>query len=383
MESLKLLFWISASLVLYIYIGYPLLIYIIAQCVPQKETKAGALPDCELIIVGYNEAHNLQEKIQSILNSDAIDSVIKIHIASDGSTDETASVLAGFNDPKIMHHPFTERRGKPAVLNELVPQIEAEIVVLTDARQTLSSNAIAKLLSRFADQKTGVVSGELVFCEDEESTAAAKGLNVYWVYEKFIRNAEGKVASVSGATGALYALRKDLFKSIPENTILDDMAIPFQAVFQGARCVFESGAHAYDKASSSAEKESIRKRRTLAGNLQLIGLFPRLLIPFANPIWLQFMSHKALRLISPFLLGLILYIAIALREQSLYQLLLWLQIGFYGLAFLGWLISKTNIKTGLIGAPYMFVALNFSMLLAWWDTLRGNYSAVWDRSDKA
>ena len=382
MSALEIVFWSSSTLILYVYLGYPIGIYLISKICRRKLITGGDLPDCEIIIVGYNEAHNLQKKIQSILDSAAIGSVCKIHVGSDGSTDATDQVLASLNDERIIHHAFTERRGKPAVLNELAPAVDAEVIILTDARQELAPDAITKLLSRFSDDNIGVVSGELVFRDDTQTTTAAKGMNTYWVYEKFIRNAEGRVASVAGATGALYAIRAELFKPIHPNSLLDDMAIPFQAIFQGKRCVFEAGAKAFDEPSTSAEKESVRKRRTLAGNLQLIAHYPRLLLPIANPIWFQFMSHKALRLVAPFALIAALYSNVQLNALCCYEILLYLQIIFYALALLGCLASKTNVKTGLLGAPFMFVALNVAMLLAWWDALNGRFSAAWDRSDK-
>ena len=113
------------------------------------------------------------------------------------------------------------------------------------------------MLANFADPAVGVVSGELVFRADSEGSTAAQGIGAYWRYEKSIRKAEARFRSIPGATGALYAIRKELFQPIPESTLLDDVVIPMQAVAEGCRCVFEQRAVAWDTPSQSLGRESI------------------------------------------------------------------------------------------------------------------------------
>ena len=202
-------------------------------------------------------------------------------------------------------------------------------------------------------------------------------MDTYWRYEKWIRNAEGRVHSVPGATGALYAIRRSLFKPIPPETILDDVAIPMQAVVTGMRCIFEQGARVYDKPSSTAGQESVRKRRTIAGVAQLIGLYPEWLLPWKNPIWLAFLSHKVLRLLSPIFMLNLLIINVMLHSVSLYQLVGIGQIFFYGAAIGGWVANRKGLRSRILGIPLMFVALNISTLYALWDAIRGRYRVVW------
>ena len=193
------LFWGSSLGVLYIFVGYPLVMAGLARCRPAREAApAGTVPPFSMVMVGYNEAKNLPDKLASIFANSAAEQLVDLHIASDGSSDNTAALLAGHGDSRIQHHGFSERRGKAAVLNELIPQCACELVVLTDARQKLDSQALERLLRRFHDPHIGVVSGELMLEPDEHSTSAGKGMGAYWRYEKFIRQHEGRFHSVPG-----------------------------------------------------------------------------------------------------------------------------------------------------------------------------------------
>jgi cellulose synthase/poly-beta-1,6-N-acetylglucosamine synthase-like glycosyltransferase len=260
------------------------------------------------------------------------------------------------------------------------------VVVLTDARQPLDPAALSRLTASFADPSVGVVSGELMFRTSESDTAAARGMGAYWTYEKFIRKSESLFRGVPGATGALYALRRELFRPIPEETLLDDVVIPMQAVEQGRRCLLEPGAIAWDVPSQSTAQESIRKRRTIAGAAQLILRQPRWLLPWRNPLWWEYVSHKLARLASPLLLVLLLgtNVLLVAGKASLspvvYQTLLGAQGVLYLAALCGWGLSRLGRRAPLLGTALMFVALNLTTVLALWDALRGRFRAAWQRA---
>ena len=333
-----------------------------------------------VVIVGYNEAANLRRKIASLLNSDCAERIGEILIGSDGSTDDTATVIEECGDARVRLLHFDERRGKAAVLNDTVPQCANEIVILTDARQELHPAALRELADNFSDPAVGVVSGELIFHESADSTTAAHGIGVYWKYEKFIRKNESRLAAVPGATGALYAIRRSLFQPIETSTLLDDVVIPMQAVVQGYRCLFESAVVAYDTSSQSPEQESIRKRRTIAGAAQLIVHHPTWLLPWRNPIWLQFVSHEIARLASPFLLVIAAAANIALASQPFYFFLLSAHVCFYISAFVGWAFQKMGTQSKCFGAPLMFLALNITTVAALCDAIRGRFTVTWRRT---
>jgi poly-beta-1,6-N-acetyl-D-glucosamine synthase len=378
---LIVLFWVCVAGLFYIYLGYPLLAGLLAKLRARPVQRAPYGGSVSVLIVACNEAAVLPRKIRSLLASEAQAQIGEIVVASDGSTDETAQSVAAVAEPRVRLVAFPARRGKASVLNEVFPQCRHEIVVLTDARQEVHPRALGALLSNFADESVGVVSGELVFREEGIGTASARGMDVYWSYEKFIRKSEAAFGSVPGATGALYAIRKKLFHPIPPATLLDDVLIPMQAVARGFRCVFEEGACVYDDVTQDYRAESRRKRRTIAGIAQLMRLCPRWLLPWANPIWLQFVSHKIARLFSPFLLFALLAsnVLLARSAGTPYRALLWGQMGFYAVAAAGWFCSAAGWCIPGVSAPFVFVRLNVTTFLALLDAFRGRFNPAWQR----
>jgi len=386
---MSLLDWVLAGSlagVAYIYAGYPLMVWLLGRLCRRGAARGDWTGPISVVVVACNEARRLGPKLDSIFRATAADRIAEVLIGSDGSDDDTPAVVAAYPDPRVRLVPFAERRGKPAVLNDVVPLCRSELVILTDARQALDPEGIARLAACFADPGIGVVSGELMFRTDDRDTSAARGMGAYWAYEKLIRKSESRFRGVPGATGAFYALRRELFRPIPPETLLDDVVIPMQAVEQGMRCLLEPGAIAWDTPSQSAEQESIRKRRTIAGAAQLIVNQPRWLLPWRNPIWWEFVSHKLARLASPLLLLLALAVNVGLTCQpgrlpaAGYGALLGAQCIFYGLALIAWGLARTGRRAPLLGTVLMFVALNVTTLLALWDAARGRFHAAWRRS---
>jgi len=377
--SLAIVFWCATCLVVYIYLGYPLLVWVLAKRSRAVDASCRERP-VSVVIVAHNEAQRLPGKIESICSANGSDAISEIIVASDGSTDATCQIINAHPDPRVRLLHFDQRRGKPAVLNDTIPQCQADIVVLTDARQDLHPNALQALTARLSDPSVGVVSGNLVFRETGAETTTARGVGVYWKYEKFIRSHESRWRSVPGATGALYAIRKDLFRPIGQQTLLDDVVIPMQAIERGSRCVFEPAAIIYDHPSTSSQQEVIRKRRTIAGCAQLVLRQPRWLFPWSNPIWIEFVSHKIARLVSPALLVVMLAANVALAEQPAYRVLLSVHICFYLAALSGYLIQRSGRRSLCFAAPLLFLTLNLTTVLALWDALRGRFRATWQKA---
>jgi poly-beta-1,6-N-acetyl-D-glucosamine synthase len=378
MFALQLLFWSGVFGVAYIFFGYPLLVWFHARS-PQKIVKSSVRRSLSIVIVAHNEAKSLPKKLTSLLLCEKAEWIEEILIGSDGSTDDTMSAVQAHADPRVRIIAFPSRRGKPAGLNDLVPQCRGEFVLFADARQEFDRHCLERLLENFEDETIGVVSGELVLRAQADETAAAQGIGFYWKYEKFIRKCESAYRGVPGATGACYVIRKSLFRPIPEQTILDDVAIPMQAVIAGYRCVFEPAAIIFDVPSQSPQQESVRKRRTIAGVAQLVKLFPDWIWPANNPLWLEFISHKLLRLISPLLLIAILATNLALLSYPFYQLIFALQLVFYAAALIGWICQRTGRKARLFGPPLMFLTLNITTFLALWDVARSRYRVTWQK----
>ena len=239
---------------------------------------------------------------------------------------------------------LSEHRGKANALNHGIAEAKGEIVCFIDARQIISSDGLKNLVANFADPSVGCASGELILRADP-TTPSSDGVGLYWRLEKHIRNWEGQAGSTVGATGAFYAVRKDLFSPLPEGIILDDVYIPLQVARQGSRVIFDPSAVAWDDFTPSPKQEFRRKVRTLAGNYQLLQLAPWVLTN-ANPLRFQLVCHKLLRLLIPFaLVGL--FVSTLWLRRSLYELALALQLLFYALATLSLFLGKGGIVSRL------------------------------------
>jgi biofilm PGA synthesis N-glycosyltransferase PgaC len=228
--------------------------------------------------------------------------------------------------------------GKPLALNAGVAAAAGEILVFADARQRFSDATLTALAANFADPGVGGATGELVLdCESGSSTSTiGDGVGAYWKYEKWLRRHEGLIWSTLGATGAIYALRRSLWQPLPAGTLLDDVLAPMRAVLSGWRIVFEEEATAEDRTAADAAAEARRKRRTLAGNYQILAQEPRLLVPLANPVWLQYVSHKVGRLVVPWALIALFATSAALAATHwIYAAAFVAQALFYGLAAAG------------------------------------------------
>lgn len=382
----------------YVYAGYPLWMALWARRKEhQNSDKDPGIQTPEpvsIVIAVFNDAALLREKLRLMLENEGA-WIGEILVGSDGSTDEIKELLAELGDGRVRVIEYPKRRGKTAVLNEVVPQCRFDLVVMMDARQLVTKGTIKALVRRFQDGRIGVVSGELVLNaewemknkECEYQTSASEGMGAYWRYEKWIRRNEAQVASVPGATGACYAIRKTLFRPIPAETILDDVAYPMMAVLQGYRCVFEEKAVVFDHPSRHSSQEAVRKRRTLAGNVQLLTLFPSLLNPWKNPIWVQFVSHKVLRLVVPFLAistAIAIFMGVIFEKnacfRSCYAFFLSLYVIFALFCVLGAVFEKMKVKNRFFSLCWMFFVLNGVTLLGVVDGLRGKYRVTWDKA---
>jgi cellulose synthase/poly-beta-1,6-N-acetylglucosamine synthase-like glycosyltransferase len=351
-----MVFWSAVALVAYVYVGYPLLVGAWAARRPRPwRRSASSLPTVSIVVAARNEAARLPGRIENLLALDYPRERLEIVVVSDGSTDRTDLVMAseaarrGRLDAQVR---FVERPGdgKAAALNTGVALARHEVLVFADARQRFARGAVRALVASFDDPAVGVVSGELVLdCEAGESaSAAADGVGAYWRYEKWIRAREAAVGSMLGATGAIYAMRRAAWRALPHGTILDDVLAPMRAVCAGWRAVFEPDARAFDVTAPDTAAEHRRKTRTLAGNWQLLAMAPRLLVPGANPVWFQFVSHKVGRLLVPFALVAALASSAALAPESpLFQVAFGAQAVFYAFAAYGaWLEARRAHATG-------------------------------------
>lgn len=381
MTAAHIVFWISALLLAYTYAGYPLVIWLRARHAALPVRGATHEPTLSILVIAHNEESRIRARIENLLTLDYPPERLEIVIASDASTDATVEIARSYAARGVSVVEFSAHRGKPAVLNDMVPRLLGEIAVLMDVRQRAEPVALRALVRNFADPAVGAVSGELMLIEDAPDGRAVDGVGFYWRYEKFIRLHESRVDSTVGVTGAIYAIRRELFEAIPEATILDDVLIPMQIARRGYRVLFDAKAVVWDRVSASPENEFCRKVRTIAGNYLLFSHHPWLLNPFHNRLWFQTVSHKFCRLLGPACL-LALLVSNLLLAEWFYRGVLVLQVLFYLAGSAGHLLRNSSRKHVLLTVPHAFCLLNWSTAVGFWRFVRGEQRVTWAQANE-
>src|SRR6266404_1259830 len=288
------LFFASAAFILYVTIGYPLVLGVLARLRPRPIRKDGEPQSVSVVVVVHNGARFIRDKLDSVLALDYPPELMEILVVSDESTDETDDIVREYaaRGVQLMRVP---KGGKPAALNAAIPRVKSEILFLTDVRQTLEPSSLRRLIACYGDPQVGVASGELIIRKGQSQDASDVGL--YWRYESWIRNRLSSLDSMFGSTGPFYTMRRELAVAMPPDILLDDMYLPMAAFFRGYRLVVEDSARAFDY-PTTRDTEFRRKVRTLAGNYQMIRLFPHLLGP-RNRMCFHYLSYKVGRLLLP------------------------------------------------------------------------------------
>jgi poly-beta-1,6-N-acetyl-D-glucosamine synthase len=333
------LFAASAAIIIYILLGYPLLLSLASRLWAKPVAKSPLEKSVSIVIAVHNGERFISDKLESVLALNYPRDLMEIVVVSDGSADQTDSIVERFapNGVRLLRIP---RGGKCAALNAGIAQSRNEILLLTDVRQKLAPESLQALIDCFADSDVGAVSGDLVIREGTSSDEASTGL--YWRYESWIRRNLSCMDSIFGATGPFYAMRRKLAVPIPQDILLDDMYLPLAAFFRGYRLISEPTARAFDF-PTSRDVEFKRKVRTLAGNYQILRVYPALLGP-RNRMWFHFMSYKFARLILPWLV-ITLFVSSCLLPAPFRWIVLGAEAVFYGLAGLDpWLPARFPLK---------------------------------------
>lgn len=372
---MRAIFWISTLFIVYTYVGYPLWLFLRSRLGgrPAKNLTIGNhaaarlaygsdadLPAVSIVIAAHNEAEALPRKLRNLAELDYPAVRTEIIVVSDGSTDGTDEWMRAHTNDRLRFFALPQHVGKAIALNYGTELARGELVVFTDARQPIAPDALRHLVADFADPAVGCVSGELIL-GDARAGAAGKGLGLYWRLEKKIREWESASGSVVGATGALYAVRRELLVPLPAGTLLDDVYLPLHVARQGKRVLFEPRALAYDEVANP-KQEFRRKVRTLTGNYQLLRLAPWLLTT-STPIRFRFISHKLFRLWVPFALGA-LFIASVVLKSPFYRAALIAQLMFYGMSIFAVWRTKLGFITRVADMSLAFVLMNTAAAVA-------------------
>jgi cellulose synthase/poly-beta-1,6-N-acetylglucosamine synthase-like glycosyltransferase len=372
-------FWTCATAVAYAYAGYPALIYLLSRVFGQDpvppEARDEDLPRVSLLIVAHNEEAVIAERLENALLTDYPPNKREIVVACDGCSDATASIARryAFRGARLLDE--RERRGKAATLNRSIPQLDGEIVVLSDANTRFDPSAVRSLVRWFADPRVGVACGRL------RLTDAATGQNadgVYWAYETFLKRCEARLGALLGANGAIYAIRRELFVPIPDGTIIDDFLIPLAAKLDhGCTIVYDHAAVAREETAPNVESEFRRRARIGAGGFQTLGRLAPLLDPRRGWTALAFASHKLLRWCCPFfMIGALACSAVLLRIP-LYRAAMEVQLAFYAASGLAPLWPARRKAPRALRAAQLFTGMNAALLVGFWRWWNDAQTATW------
>ena len=358
MSAAVLVLVCSALLIAYVLAGYPLILALYARLFAKSIHKKAIAKKVSIVVPVRNGARWVEAKIDSLLASGYPAELIDILIVSDGSTDGTNELVERYPDGRVRLLSLPGG-GKATAVNRGIESVAGDIIVLTDVRQQFAPDAIERLMACFADASVGVVTGELMIRQGASREEYNTGL--YWRYEKWIRRNLNRIDAMLGATGSIYAIRRELVSPIPHDILLDDVYLPFAAGFRGYRIYFEESAKAYD-VPTSLQSEFWRKVRTQAGVYQIVMRFPGLLWP-GNRRFLHFVSHKLGRLLLPFALLAVLASSFGMPPPWR-ALLLAGQALFYGLALLDPVIPERFAGKRIAAVIRAFVVLVTAALFA-------------------
>ncbi len=369
-----IVFAVSAFAILYCYAFYPALLTLLPFRRPHDTGEPAEWPKASVLISVYNEEKHIAARIENLLALDYPPDKLEILIGSDGSEDRTTDIASKYNDPRLKLLSFSPRRGKPSVLNRVVPQAQGELLVFTDANALYAPDALRKLARHFADPQIGGVCGRLIL----NGTSSETEEGPYWKLETFMKQRESAMDSCLGANGAIYAIRRALWPGIPDNTLIDDFVIAMRVREQGFRVIYDADAVATEDLPQSVSHEMTRRIRIGAGGFQSLFLCWRSLLPWRGTYTFAFWSHKVLRWLVPFFMIAALVSNFALLPNPLFVALLLLQLAFYAFACLGALLRRMKIV--LFNAPYYFVTINLALLLGFFRFITGTQQAAWKRT---
>ncbi|QDT97294.1 glycosyltransferase family 2 protein [Gimesia aquarii] len=386
---MEFLFWTSLSLIVYSYVGYPLIVWFLSrrrrqnnlnQSIEEKKTiDANSLPSVTVVIAAYREESVILERLNNLAKIDYPSDKFEVLIGCDGNLDLTGELVSTYDDDRIRLIQFEKRRGKASVLNDCVPEAKGEIIVFSDANTKMDPQCIKQLVKHFQDEDTGCVCGQLIL---EDAVAGNNVDGIYWKYENFLKQCETKLGAVLGVNGALYALRKELYTPIPPELINDDFLIGMRVHLAGQRVIYEKSAFATEETAPSVQAEFQRRVRIGTGGFQCLKHLKGLLHPKYGYIAFAFWSHKVLRWFCPVFMLIALLTNIYLFNYEFYQSTLILQELFYLSALIGIHFVIRGRHSKIFRIPGMFVQMNFALAIGLFRCLFIRQNGTWERTER-
>lgn len=381
-------FWASVSALAYSYAVYPLLIFLLAAWRQtwrdlkfllarhdrRKTPREEFLPRVAVLVAAYNEESVIEEKIRNTLALDYPLQQVEILLGLDAPTDSSVERATSIAHPSLRVIPFPVRRGKLAVIRDLAASTTADLLVFSDANTLLRPDCLRRLVGHFQQPRVGAVCGELRLTSAD---GAHQGESLYWRYEVALKFLENRLNCVLGANGAVYAVRRELFRT-DRHWIVEDFHVPMEIRYAGHRVVYDPEAIALEESAPSLAAEFRRKVRIGAGDYQTLLGNLHFLNPFKGMVALAYFSHKVLRWLGPFFLLAALGANVALADRHpLFVVTLGLQTAFYLFALLGFALQRRGRTTRLLALPLYFSAVNLALLVGFFRLLAGRQETKW------
>ncbi len=387
---MQIIFWISLFIIVYTYVGYAVVLFFIIKILRIFRKKKTfdpnyELPSVTLIVAAYNEEYCIEEKIKNTIALEYPANKVNFIFITDGSTDKTPEIIARYPSIQLMHQ--SGRSGKIVAVHRAMQEVHTEVAVFTDANTLLNKEALINICRHYQDPNVGAVAGEKRVQIDDSGDATA-GEGFYWKYESKLKAWDSELFSVVGAAGELFSVKTSLYIPVPEDTLLDDFMISMLIAEKGYRIVYEPDAYATETASANTKEELKRKVRIAAGGIQSFLRLTGLLNPLKYPVlFFQYLSHRILRwTITPFLMIfcfiLNFYIVLAMEGDWKYQLILVVQVVFYGFALLGWIMQSRSIKVKIFFIPYYFCMMNYAVFAGIKRYMSSSQSVLWEKAKR-
>ncbi len=383
---MTILFWLILCLVLYPYVGYPLIVALLSL---GKRKVANPIPDTQdvpeitLFITAYNEEAVVHQKMANSLQLDYPKEKLKIVWLTDGSADQTNALLAEYPEATVYYEPG--RKGKIHAMNRGVQFVQSELIVFTDANTILGKDTLWAMLRQFQNPQVACVAGEKRVETASQEKAAAAGESIYWRYESWLKEKDALLGSCIGAAGELFAIRRNLYQEVPENALLDDFMISMRLAMKGYKVAYDPQAYASEKSSLNVAEEMKRKYRIAAGSVQsmlwLLPLFNCFKYKFLS---FQYISHKVFRwAVVPFLLPWLAVVNfyVYMNGAGLCYTFFGLgQILFYILVILGYFLRNKKVNFSFVFIPYYFFLANWAMYVGLVRFVKKKQSVNWERA---
>lgn len=374
----QMIFWASAGVLAYVYVGYPVLVWLLGALAPKKVRAADLEPNVTVLITAFNEAASIRRKIENTLALDYPATKLEVLVASDGSTDGTDEIVGEFASAGVKLFRQEGRVGKTVTQNNAVRQAAGEIVLFSDATTTYREDTLKLVMPAFADATVGCVAGRLVYVDDANSTIG-KGAQSYWGYETFVKMAESRACSLIGASGCLYAVRRSAYEPMYAEAC-SDFLICTLLYRKGLRTIFEPNAVCFEETNRDPADEMQMRVRVIVQSLTDLWRNRDMLNPFKSGFFaIELVSHKLLRYLIPLLLLTLLATSAILAASSpLYSIILAIQALFYLMAFCGLIMERFGRRVSLLAMPMYFLLANVASGVALYKFLRGERMAQWE-----